>query len=74
MPYVNIRVTQEGGPEGTGPSSAQKAELIKGTTDLLQQVLGKDPATTFVVIDEVPLDNWGVAGSQVAQYRAQKEA
>ena len=74
MPYVNIRVTQEGGPEGTGPSSAQKAELIKGTTDLLQQVLGKDPATTFVVIDEVPLDNWGVGGSQVAQYRAQKKA
>ena len=74
MPYVNIRVTQEGGPEGKGPSSAEKAELIKGTTDLLQRILGKDPATTFVVIDEVPLDNWGAAGLQVTEYRAQKIA
>ncbi len=74
MPYVNIRVTQEGGPAGKGPSAAQKAELIKGTTELLQRVLDKDPATTFVVIDEVPLENWGAAGLQVAQYRALKAA
>ncbi|OYW59895.1 MAG: hypothetical protein B7Z40_20895 [Bosea sp. 12-68-7] len=28
MPYVNIKVTREGGPDGTGPSPQQKARLI----------------------------------------------
>ncbi|MCC7544447.1 MAG: 4-oxalocrotonate tautomerase family protein, partial [Aquabacterium sp.] len=56
MPYVNIQITRE------GVSAEQKAALIQGTTDLLVKVLNKDPATTFVVIDEVDLDNWGVGG------------
>ncbi|MDU8943556.1 tautomerase family protein [Ovoidimarina sediminis] len=72
MPYVNIKVTQEGGPKGNGPSSDEKAQLIAGVTDLLLQVLGKPPATTFVVIDEVPLDNWGIEGRQVTTIRAEK--
>lgn len=61
MPYVNIKVTD------TGVTSEQKKALIKGVTDLLQTVLDKDPAKTFVVIDEVNLDNWGVAGEQTSQ-------
>jgi len=69
MPYVNIKITKEGGPNGTGPSDAEKAALIKGTTDLLEKVLGKSPSTTFVVIDEVALDNWGISGLPVPQYR-----
>ncbi|MEM7441573.1 MAG: 4-oxalocrotonate tautomerase family protein [Pseudomonadota bacterium] len=72
MPYVNIKVTQEGGPNGTGPSSDEKAQLVAGVTYLLEQVLNKSPATTFVVIDEVPLDNWGMSGRQVSQIRAAK--
>jgi len=66
MPYVNIKITREG---GTTP--AQKAELIKGTTELLQRVLDKSPATTFVVIDEVELEDWGVGGLPVEDYRKQ---
>ncbi|WP_298936281.1 4-oxalocrotonate tautomerase family protein [uncultured Ruegeria sp.] len=69
MPYVNIKVTKEGGPDGTGPTSEEKQQLITGVTDLLQKVLNKNPATTFVVIDEVPLDNWGMQGRQVSQIR-----
>ncbi|WP_377189451.1 tautomerase family protein [Ruegeria meonggei] len=72
MPYVNIKVTQEGGPNGTGPSVEEKAELIAGVTDLMQRVLNKNPSTTFVVIDEVPLDNWGMQGQQVSHIRATK--
>lgn len=64
MPYVNIRITREG---GTTP--AQKAALIRGVTDLLLDVLAKPPATTFVVIDEVELENWGVGGLPVPEYR-----
>jgi 4-oxalocrotonate tautomerase len=60
MPYVNIKITKE------GVSPEQKAELIEGVTTLLQKVLNKNPATTFVVIDEVDMDNWGIAGEQVS--------
>ena len=63
MPYVNIRITRE------GATPEQKAELIKGTTDLLVRVLDKSPATTFVVIDEVDLEDWGIGGLPVAEYR-----
>lgn len=65
MPYVNIKITREG---ETTP--AQKAALIKGTSDLLRDVLGKDPRTTFVVIDEVDLESWGIGGLPVPAYRA----
>jgi len=64
MPYVNIRVTDE------GVTAEQKATLIRGVTDLLVDVLGKEPMTTHVVIDEVPLDNWGVAGVPATVRRA----
>ena len=63
MPYVNIKITRE------GATPAQKAELIKGVTDLLQRVLNKNPATTFVVIDEVGLDDWGIGGLPVEEFR-----
>lgn len=67
MPYVHIQVTDE------GVSKEQKAGLIKGTTELLVDVLNKEPATTFVVIEEVPLDNWGIAGVPVSEFRARKK-
>ncbi len=63
MPYVNIKVTKE------GVTADQKAELIKGVTDLLAKVLGKNPATTVVVIDEVDTDNWGIGGEAVTVRR-----
>ena len=59
MPYVNIKITNE------GVTSEKKAALIKGTTDLLSNVLGKNPQTTVVVIDEVQTDNWGIGGETV---------
>jgi len=63
MPYVNIKITRE------GASAAQKAQLIEGVSTLLQQVLGKNKATTVVVIDEVDMANWGIGGLPVADYR-----
>lgn len=65
MPFVNIKITKE------SATADQKAELIKGTTDLLGKVLGKNPKTTFVVIDEVETDNWGVGGKSVTELRKQ---
>lgn len=66
MPYVNIRVTRE------GVTAEQKAQLIDGATRLLTEVLGKDPSTTFVIIDEVEMENWGIAGLPVPEYRSKK--
>ena len=63
MPYVNIKITREGATAG------QKAELIRGATDLLVRVLGKNPETTVVVIDEVDTDNWGIGGRPVTERR-----
>lgn len=65
MPYINIKVTDE------QVTAAQKTALIKGATQLLVDVLNKNPATTVVVIDEVNTDNWGVGGEVVTQLRQQ---
>lgn len=67
MPYVNIKITKE------GATAEQKARLIKGVTDLLAQVLGKNPKTTFVIIEEVETDNWGIAGESVTVRRKRGE-
>ncbi|MFJ3485171.1 4-oxalocrotonate tautomerase family protein [Pseudomonas sp. NPDC090202] len=66
MPYVSIRVTKE------GVTADQKKELIAGTTELLQRVLGKPPASTFVVIDEVETDNWGWQGTTMTEIRKEQ--
>ena len=63
MPYVNIKITRD------GATAAQKAELIKRTTQMLVDVLGKNPATTVVVIEEVETDNWGIGGETVTSRR-----
>ncbi len=63
MPFVNIKITRE------GATAEQKAEGIKGATQLLVDVLGKNPATTVVVIEEVDTDNWGVGGESITVRR-----
>ena len=68
MPYVNIKITREG-----NVTPEQKRQLIEGATNLLQDVLGKNKATTVVVIDEVDTDNWGIGGVPVTEIRKQKK-
>ena len=63
MPYVNIKITRE------GATAEQKATLIREVTHLLADTLGKNPATTIVVIEEVETDNWGIAGEAVTLRR-----
>nr|BFD41210.1 4-oxalocrotonate tautomerase family protein [Pseudomonas sp. FFPRI_1] len=63
MPYVKIQVTRE------GVTAEHKRALIEGVTELLQRVLNKPPASTFVVIEEIPTDNWGVGGETVTALR-----
>jgi len=63
MPYVKIEVTRE------GVTRQQKQALIKGVTDLITDVLNKDPHLTHIVIQEIELDDWGYAGEQVSVLR-----
>ena len=60
-----IRVTRD------GVTAEQKAALIKGATQLLVDVLQKNPQTTVVVIDEVDTDNWGIGGEPITVRRQQ---
>lgn len=63
MPFVNIKITNE------GATAEKKAELIQGVTNLLKDTLGKNPETTVVVIEEVDTDNWGIGGESVTVRR-----
>ncbi|HDQ40981.1 MAG TPA: 4-oxalocrotonate tautomerase family protein [Desulfonatronum sp.] len=68
MPFVNIKITRE------GATPEQKARLIQGVTDLLTDILGKNPQTTVVVIDEVDTDNWGIGGETVTVRRKRENS
>ncbi|PSK91195.1 tautomerase family protein [Taibaiella chishuiensis] len=63
MPFVKIELTRE------GVTREQKQRLIKGITDLIEEVLHKDPQLTHIAIQEIELDNWGYAGEQVSVLR-----
>lgn len=63
MPYVNIKITRE------GATAEQKEELIREVTEVLVKILGKNPQTTVVTIDEVETDNWGIGGESVTRLR-----
>jgi 4-oxalocrotonate tautomerase len=62
MPFINVKMTP-------GATAEQKADLIASITRLMAEKLGKNPQTTHVVIEEVPAENWGVAGETVAARR-----
>ncbi|MDA8423340.1 MAG: 4-oxalocrotonate tautomerase family protein [Nitrospiraceae bacterium] len=67
MPYVNIKITKE------GATTEQKAQLIHGVTRMLQDILGKNPQTTCVVIEEVDTDNWGLGGESITVRRKREQ-
>lgn len=65
MPYINIRVTD------TNVTKEQKRLFIEGVTQLMINVLYKKPETTHVVIDEIPIENWGFNGKQSLRTKKQ---
>lgn len=67
MPYINIKITKE------SATAIQKAKLIKSVTELLADILGKNPKNTVIVIDEVETDNWGIGGESVTVIRSKAE-
>ena len=67
MPFISVRILEGATPE-------QKSEVIAGITDVMVKVLGKNPETTHIVIEDVPLENWGHKGESVAELRKQTKA
>ena len=67
MPYVNIKITRD------GATAEQKKALIAGVTQLLVDTLGKNPATTTVIIYEIDTDNWGLGGRPVTELRKESK-
>jgi 4-oxalocrotonate tautomerase len=75
MPIVTIQVTREGsGPGRDSVTPVEKAQLIAGVSQLLLDVLHKPLDSTFVVIEEVPLENWGWGGLPALEYRKRRAA
>jgi 4-oxalocrotonate tautomerase len=73
MPIVTIQVTREGTkPGATSVTAEEKAQLIKGVSHLLLDVLNKPLEATFVVIEEVETENWGWGGLPTDEYRKQR--
>lgn len=67
MPYVNIKITKE------GATTEQKKQLVQGVTKMLEEILGKNPQTTCVVIEEVDTDNWGLGGETISERRKREK-
>jgi 4-oxalocrotonate tautomerase len=75
MPIVTVQVTREGtSADRKSVSAEEKAAIISGVSDVLLNVLNKPLESTYVIIEEVELDNWGWGGVPTAQYRAQRAA
>ena len=64
MPYVTIRVT------GDKVTKEQNDALISRTTEMIEDVLGKDPEITWVIVEEIPTDKWGIGGQPYADRQA----
>jgi 4-oxalocrotonate tautomerase len=75
MPVVTIQITREGSQPGAAAVTAsEKAALIKGVSEVLRDVLNKPLESTFVIIDEVEMENWGWGGLPVEEFRRQRAA
>jgi 4-oxalocrotonate tautomerase len=55
MPYVNIRIA------GT-LSREQKAKIAEEFTDTLERIAHKPKGYSHIVFDELPEENWAIAG------------
>ena len=56
MPYVNIRIAGQ-------LSREQKEVIAKEITDTLERVAHKPASYTYIAFDELPAENWAIAGT-----------
>lgn len=63
MPVITVRTVE-------GLSVEKKEELMDRLTVVMKEVLGKNPETTHIIIEEIPAENWGIRGKTVAATRS----
>lgn len=70
MPMVTVQVTREGSQPGVDHVTPdQKAAIYKGISQLLLDVLNKPLERTWVIFQEVEVENWSQGGMPLAEYR-----
>jgi 4-oxalocrotonate tautomerase len=75
MPIITVQVTKEGTEPGVDHVTAeQKAAIYKGMSQVLYDVLGKPLESTWVIFQEVEMEDWGWGGLPVLEYRKRMAA
>ena len=67
MPYINVQITE-------GASREQKAQVVKGMTDSLVNVLGKKPEHIHIVIQDIKEENWGFEGMLTDDWKKKRKS
>jgi 4-oxalocrotonate tautomerase len=55
MPFVEVKLAGK-------IDKNQKKEIVRGITKILEDVAGKPPQATYIVIQEVERENWSKGG------------
>ncbi len=56
MPYVNVKVVKN------QMSLEKKKQLIRGLTDLIVDIMGRDRDFTVITVDELDESQWAIGG------------
>jgi len=67
MPYVNLKVIRN------QVSLDKKKELIKGITDLIVDIMGRERSLTVVTVDELDQSQWSIGGVTLDEQTSSKE-
>ncbi|WP_341322214.1 4-oxalocrotonate tautomerase [Solibacillus sp. FSL H8-0523] len=65
MPIVQIQLLE-------GRSAEQKRHIIYEMTETLARVADAPKESIRIIIQEIPLDHWGIAGETMTEYRKNK--
>ena len=60
MPYIEIKAAGS-------LTAEQKKEIVKQITKTMQDVAGKPPSATYIVIQEIERSDWGVGGKMLSE-------
>lgn len=65
MPIVQIQLLE-------GRSAEVKREIIYEMTETLSKVLGAPKESIRIIIQEIPMEHWGVNGKTILEHRKNK--
>jgi 4-oxalocrotonate tautomerase len=60
MPYINVKVAGK-------LTQKQRKDIVTDITKTMLKVAGKPASSTYVQIDEVPRNQWGVGGKMLSE-------